>query len=87
MFGIIVPIPVVFQYFHGGGGGNLISELPWPLMGLLSIVLVGFALVCLWMCQLAFEDKGFYIFKSAVLLTMVPFAIASVYFAVAIWFV
>lgn len=56
-------------------------------MGLLSIVLVGFALVCLWMCQLAFEDKGFYIFKSAVLLTMVPFAIASVYFAVAIWFV
>lgn len=55
-------------------------------MGLLSIVLVGFALVCLWMCHLAFEDKGFYLFKSAVLLTMGPFAIASVYFAVAIWF-
>lgn len=86
MFGIIVPMPVVFPHFHGGGGGNLLSELPWPLMGLLSIVLVGFALVCLWMCQLAFEDKGFYLFKSAVLLTMGPFAIASVYFAVAIWF-
>ena len=55
-------------------------------MGLLSIVLVGFALVCLRMCHLAFEDKGFYLFKSAVLLTMGPFAIASVYFAVAIWF-
>ena len=55
MFGIIIPIPVVFQHFHSGGE-RILECMPWPVTVLISIASIGIALSYLSLIRAFWKD-------------------------------
>lgn len=85
MFGIIIPMPVVFPHFHSGGE-RILECMPWPVTVLISIASIGIALSFLSLIRAFWKDDD-WLTKISMAITMGAFSVGAVYFAIAVWFI
>lgn len=85
MFGIIIPMPVVFPHFHSGGE-RIFECIPWPVMLIMSIASIGVALVLLSLVR-DFWKEDDWLTKISMAIMLGAFSVGACYFAIAVWFI